>query len=58
VERGWIARADAVQRSLAAVRFFYDSDQSGSPAATGFNGFSIIFWICILARGCGDRNCR
>jgi hypothetical protein len=43
VERGWIARADAVQRSLAAVRFFCDSDQSGSPTATGFNGFFYHF---------------
>ena len=25
VERGWMARADAVQRSLAALRFFRDS---------------------------------
>src|SRR6185437_11288861 len=28
VERGWIARADAVQRILAALRFFDASDQS------------------------------
>jgi hypothetical protein len=36
VERGWLARADAVERSLAALRFFRDSDQSGGPAATGY----------------------
>src|ERR1035437_10270395 len=43
VERGWIERADAAQRSLAALRFFCDSDQSGSPTATGFKGFYYHF---------------
>ncbi|EQD79148.1 hypothetical protein B1A_01889, partial [mine drainage metagenome] len=43
VERGWMKRADAVQRSLAALRFFRDSDQSGSPTATGFKGFYYHF---------------
>lgn len=43
VERGWMARADAVERSLAALRFFHDSDQSGSPEATGFKGFYYRF---------------
>ncbi|MBW6503230.1 hypothetical protein K0B90_02990 [bacterium] len=43
VERGWMVRADAVKRSLATLRFFHDSDQSGSPEATGFNGFYYHF---------------
>jgi hypothetical protein len=43
VERGWMARADAVKRSLSALRFFRDSDQSGSPEATGFKGFYYHF---------------
>ena len=43
VERGWLARADAVERSLAALRFFRDSDQSGSPEATGYKGFYYHF---------------
>jgi hypothetical protein len=43
VERGWIARADAAQRSLAALRFFCESDQSGGPTATGFKGFYFHF---------------
>jgi hypothetical protein len=43
VERGWLARAEAVQRSLAALRFFRDSDQSGGPAATGYKGFYYHF---------------
>jgi hypothetical protein len=43
VERGWMARADAVERSLATLRFFHDSDQSGSPEATGYKGFYYHF---------------
>src|ERR1035437_2093881 len=43
VERGWMARADAVERSLSALRFFRDSDQSGSPEATGYKGFYYHF---------------
>jgi hypothetical protein len=43
VERGWMTRADAVERSLATLRFFHDSDQSGGPGATGFKGFYYHF---------------
>ena len=43
VEHGWIDRADAVARTLAALRFFMDSDQSGEPAATGHRGFYFHF---------------
>ncbi len=43
VERGWMPRADAVRHSLAALRFFHGSDQSGSPTATGFKGFYYHF---------------
>ena len=43
VERGWLARADAVDRSLLALRFFRDSDQSGGPEATGYKGFYYHF---------------
>src|ERR1700674_4104214 len=42
-ERGWLVRADALERSLAALRFFRDSDQSGGPEATGYNGFYYHF---------------
>lgn len=58
VERGWMARADALERSLAALRFFRDSDQSGSAEATGYNGFYYHFldihsgarvWRCELS---------
>ncbi|TAL89380.1 MAG: hypothetical protein EPN69_14450, partial [Rhodanobacter sp.] len=43
VERGWMERAEAVRRSLLALRFFRDSDQSGSPTATGYKGFYYHF---------------
>ena len=43
VEHGWMERAEAVRRSLLALRFFRDSDQSGSPTATGYKGFYYHF---------------
>jgi hypothetical protein len=43
VERGWLTRIDAVKRCLSVLRFFRDSDQSGSPEATGFKGFYYHF---------------
>ena len=43
VERGWLARADAVQRSLAALRFFWASDPSGQAESTGCHGFYFHF---------------
>ncbi|CAN5227936.1 glucoamylase family protein [soil metagenome] len=58
VERGWMTRADAVARTLAALRFFAASDQSGSARATGYKGFYYHFldletgtrvWSCELS---------
>jgi hypothetical protein len=43
VERGWMTRAEALQRSLAALRFFCDSDQGGTPESTGYHGFYFHF---------------
>ena len=43
VERGWMTRAQGVQRCLAALRFFRDSDQSGTPESTGYQGFYFHF---------------
>jgi hypothetical protein len=43
VDRGWLPRADAVERSLSVLRFFCDSDQSGDPTATGYRGFYYHF---------------
>jgi hypothetical protein len=43
VERGWMTRTEAVERSLATLGFFHDSDQSGTPEATGYKGFYYHF---------------
>jgi hypothetical protein len=43
VERGWMTRSDAVSQSLAALRFFWGSDQSGGAEATGYKGFYYHF---------------
>ncbi|MFK2875629.1 glucoamylase family protein [Rhodanobacter hydrolyticus] len=58
VERGWMSRAEALQRSLAALRFFRASEQSDRPDATGYKGFYYHFldmhtggrtWTCELS---------
>jgi hypothetical protein len=43
VERGWMTRAEALRRSLAALRFFRDSDQRGTPGSSGYKGFYFHF---------------
>jgi hypothetical protein len=43
VERGLIARADAVQRVLTTLRFFWESKQGPEPDATGHRGFYYHF---------------
>jgi hypothetical protein len=58
VENGWLSRADAIGRTLAALRFFLQSEQSDQPDATGFKGFYYHFldmktgkrvWQCELS---------
>jgi hypothetical protein len=43
VERGWMARDDAVRRTLTTLRFLSGSDQSGAVASTGYHGFYFHF---------------
>ena len=43
VERRWMARSDAIVRTLAALRFFDGADLSGSAGATGYRGFFYHF---------------
>ena len=43
VERGYLARDDAVARTLTTLRFFARSEQGDSPAATGHKGFYYHF---------------
>jgi len=58
VVRGFIERADAIERTLATLRFLAASDQSGSEQASGFKGFYFHFldmrsgrraWDCELS---------
>ena len=42
-ERGFITRADAVQRVLTTLRFFRDSPQGDARDATGYQGFFYHF---------------
>jgi hypothetical protein len=43
VERGWMARADAVARVLVTLRFFCNSRQGDQSDATGYKGFYYHF---------------
>lgn len=39
VARGWMTRTDAIQRTLAILRFFWTSPQGTAPDVTGHRGF-------------------
>src|SRR6202050_3088122 len=43
VERGFISRAAAVARTLATLRFFWNSPHGPEPDATGYQGFYYHF---------------
>ena len=58
VERGFMSRAAAVERTLATLRFFWNSPQSPAVDATGYKGFYYHFldmhtgrraWQCELS---------
>ena len=58
VSRAFLSRADAIQRTLATLRFFSRSAQGPEPDATGFRGFYYHFldmqtgrraWQCELS---------
>ena len=58
VERGFMPRTTAVQRTLATLRFFWNSPQGPEPDATGYRGFYYHFldmhsgrraWKCELS---------
>ena len=58
VERGFMPRAAAVARTLATLRFFWNSPQGPEPDATGYKGFYYHFldmqtgrraWQCELS---------
>jgi hypothetical protein len=43
VERSWITRAEAAERTLTVLRFFWTSPQGTEPDATGYQGFYYHF---------------
>jgi len=58
VENGWITREKARKLTLNAIKFFYNSEQSSDPLATGYKGFYYHFigmnkgeryWNCELS---------
>ena len=58
VENGWMTASDAIERTLATLRFFWTSEQSDAPDATGYHGFYYHFldmqtgrraWQCELS---------
>ena len=58
VERGFMTRAAAVERTLTTLRFFWNSPQGTEPDATGYKGFYYHFldmqtgrraWHCELS---------
>ncbi|MGE0651875.1 MAG: glucoamylase family protein [Alphaproteobacteria bacterium] len=53
VERAWISRIDAIGRTLAVLRFFWNSAQGTSPDMTGDKGFYYHFLDMITGRRAG-----
>jgi len=43
VERGWMTRTDAIERTLALLRFFWTSPQGTAPDMSGYKGFYYHF---------------
>lgn len=43
VERFWMSRVEAIERTLAVLRFFWTSSQGTDPDATGYKGFYYHF---------------
>ena len=53
VERGWMTRAEAVERTLALMRFFWTSPQGTAPDGTGYKGFYYHFLDMTYGRRAG-----
>ena len=58
VERGWMAREEAADRTLTALKFFWNAPQNDGPDATGHQGLFYHFldmktgarvWDCELS---------
>ena len=53
VERSWMTRADATQRTLVLMRFFWNSPQGADTDGTGHKGFYYHFLDMITGRRAG-----
>lgn len=53
VERAWISRIDAIERTLAALRFFWSAPQGADPDMTGYKGFFYHFLDMSTGRRAG-----
>jgi hypothetical protein len=58
VERGFISRAAAVERTLATLRFFSNSPQATESDATGIRAFIITSSTCKPGDAPGSASCR
>ena len=56
VERVWMTRVEATQRTLTTLRFFWNSQQGTEPAATGYKGF--YYHFLDMETGRRSRNCQ
>jgi hypothetical protein len=53
ITRGWITRADAIERTLSVLRFLRTSRQDATPDATGYKGFYYHFLDMTTGRRSG-----
>ena len=56
VERSFLSRAQAVERTLATLRFFWESPQGSMPDATGHRGF--FYHFLDVRSGRREWNCE
>lgn len=56
VERSWMSRVEAIQRTLTVLRFFWTSPQGTDPLATGHKGF--YYHFLNMKTGKRDGSCE
>ena len=56
VERRFITRDDAIERTLTTLRFFWNSSQGLEPDTTGYKGF--YYHFLDMKTGCRTWNCE
>jgi len=58
VERSWMTRGEATERTLAVLRFFWTSPQGTARDATGYKGFYYHFLDMTTGRRAGQSSYR